>query len=311
MLPTFIIGLREGLEAALIVGIIAAFLGQQGRKDALRQVWIGVAIAVAICLAIGVTLDVISSNLPQRQQEQLETVVGLIAVAMVTYMVVWMRRHARDLKGHLEGATASALAQGSEKALVVMAFLAVLREGFETSVFILATFNATGNAALGGIGALLGILLAVGIGYGIYRGGIRLNLSRFFTVTGLLLVLIAGGLFMTAVHTANEGGWLTVGQNPSFSLAWLVRPGTVLSSMVTGVFGVQPYPVQIEVAAWVAYVVPMSVFVLWPRRHSSRSPSPAATEQFRGAEVTPEVPSVTSSAESTARSAPIVSNNPR
>ena len=122
MLPTFVIGLREGLEAALIVGIIAAFLGQQGRKDALRQVWIGTATAVAICVGVAIALQVISSDLPQRQQEGLETVVGALAIGMVTYMIVFMRKHARRMKKDLQGAAASALAQGSSRALVMMAF---------------------------------------------------------------------------------------------------------------------------------------------------------------------------------------------
>ena len=113
MLPTFVIGLREGLEAALIVGIIAAFLGQQGRKDALRQVWIGTAAAVAICIGVAIALQVISSDLPQRQQEGLETVVGALAIGMVTYMIVFMRKHARSMKKDLQGAAASALAEGS------------------------------------------------------------------------------------------------------------------------------------------------------------------------------------------------------
>src|ERR1700704_6431401 len=150
LLPTFVIGLREGLEAALIVGIIAAFLGQQGRKDALRQVWIGTAAAVAIC----------------------------IAVAMVTYMIIFMRKHARSMKKDLQGATASALAEGSARALVLMAFLAVLREGFETAVFLLATFHASGDASTSWLGAVLGIVLAAAIGYGIYKGGVKLNLAR-------------------------------------------------------------------------------------------------------------------------------------
>lgn len=135
MLPTFVIGLREGLEASLIVGIVAGFLAQRGRRDALRPVWIGVSVAVAICIAIGITLQLISSELPQRQQEGLETVVGVIAVVMVTCMVLWMRTHARNLKGDLERAAGSALARGSTTALVATAFLAVLREGFETAVF--------------------------------------------------------------------------------------------------------------------------------------------------------------------------------
>src|SRR5579875_1923914 len=128
MLATFVIGLREGLEASLIVGIIAGFLDRQGRRDALRQVWLGIATAIAICLAVGIGLQVASRDLPQRQQEGLETVIGAAAVAMVTSMLVWMRRHSRELKGRLEGAAGSALAAGSTLALVAMAFLAVLRE---------------------------------------------------------------------------------------------------------------------------------------------------------------------------------------
>jgi len=216
VLPTFVIGLREGLEAALIVGIIAAFLGQQGRKDALRQVWFGTAAAVAICVGVAIVLQVISSDLPQRQQEGLETVVGALAVGMVTYMIIFMRRHARGLKKDLEGAAASALASGSSRALVAMAFLAVLREGFETAVFLLATFQASGNASTSWLGAVLGIGLAAAVGYAIYKGGVRLNLARFFRVTGLVLVVVAAGLVMTAFHTASEAGWLTAGQAQAF-----------------------------------------------------------------------------------------------
>src|ERR1700742_264679 len=225
MLATFVIGLREGLEAALIVGIVAAFLKQRGGSRELRWVWTGVLAAVLICLAVGIALKIVSADLPQRQQEGLETVIGAVAVAMVTYMVVWMRRHSRDLKGQLEGAAGSALAQGSAKALVAMAFLAVLREGLETAVFLLAAFNASGNGLTAGLGALLGILVAALLGYGIYRGGVRINLSRFFRATGLVLVVVAAGLAMTAVHTANEAGWLTFGQTQMFDLSWLVRPG--------------------------------------------------------------------------------------
>ena len=264
MLPTFVIGLREGLEAALIVGIIAAFLGQQGRTDTLRLVWFGTAVAVAICVGVAIVLQVISSDLPQRQQEGLETVVGALAVCMVTYMIIFMRRHARGLKKDLEGAAASALASGSSRALVAMAFLAVLREGFETAVFLLATFQASGNASTSWLGAVLGIGLATAIGYAIYKGGVRLNLARFFRVTGLVLVVVAAGLVMTAFHTASEAGWLMVGQAQAFDLSWLVRPGTPVSSLLTGVLGIQPFPAWIEVIAWLAYLIPMVVIVAWP-----------------------------------------------
>ncbi|MGH3673925.1 MAG: iron uptake transporter permease EfeU [Pseudonocardiaceae bacterium] len=273
MLPTFVIGLREGLEAALIVGIVAAFLGRQNRRDALRQVWIGVGIAVIICIVIAVVLQVVSSDLPQRQQEGLETVVGLFAVAMVTYMVLWMRNHSRDLKGQLESAAAAALADGSTNALVVMAFLAVLREGFETAVFLLATFHASNAPAASVIGAVLGIGFAVALGYGIYRGGVRINLSRFFRVTGVVLVVVAAGLVMTAVHAANEAGWISFGQAQAFDWSWLVRPGTPLSAIFTGVLGLQPYPVWAEIIGYLVYLMPMLAILLWPankRPHPDR-----------------------------------------
>jgi high-affinity iron transporter len=269
MLPTFVIGLREGLEAALIVGIIASFLAQQGRKDALRKVWIGVGIAVAICVVVAVALQVLSSDLPQQQQEQLETVIGIVAVVMVSYMVLWMRRHSRDLRGDLEGAAGRALAEGSASALVMMAFLAVLREGFETSVFLLATFNESDNPWYGGTGAALGILVAVVIGYGIYRGGVRLNLSRFFRITGVVLVLVAAGLVATAVMTAFEGGWINQGSQ-AFDLSWLVRPGTPIASVLTGVLGIQPYPTWPMVSGWLVYAVPMTAVVLWPARRRAQ-----------------------------------------
>ncbi len=201
MLATFVIGLREGLEAALIVGIIAAFLRREGRLDTLRLVWLGVGLAVAICALVAVGLQILSTSLPQAQQEALETIIGVVAVVMVSYMIVWMRRHARGMKGHLEGAAGSALATGTAWALVGMAFLAVLREGFETAVFLLAAFQASRDAVLAGLGALAGLLVAIGLGYGIYRGGVRINLARFFRLTGLILVFVAAGLVATALHT--------------------------------------------------------------------------------------------------------------
>src|SRR5882757_8852356 len=175
MLPTFVIGLREGLEAALIVGIIAAFLKQQGRRDLLRWAFAGVGIAVVLCAAAGVVLRLVSRNLPQQQQEGMETVIGALAVGMVTYMIIWMRRHSRDLKGQLHSAAADAVARGSGLALVAMALLAVLREGLETVVFLLAAFNESADTAASGGGATLGIAVAIMLGYGIYRGGVRIN----------------------------------------------------------------------------------------------------------------------------------------
>src|ERR1700712_5217758 len=266
MIPTFVITLREGVEASLIVGIIAAFLVKEGRKDAMRQMWIGVAIAIVLCTAVGIGLDLIGEQLPQRQQEGLETIIGVVAVAAVTYRIVWMRRHARSIKGALEGEAASALATGSTIALVAMAFLAVLREGFETSVFLLAAFQDSTDTTAAGAGAILGLLAAVAIGVGLYRGGVRINLTKFFRFTGLILVFVAAGLLASAAHTAHEAGWLNSFQGQALDLTWLVQPGTVSGSLLTGMLGLQPTPTQIEVAVYLLYAVPMALYVLWPDR---------------------------------------------
>ncbi len=266
MLPTFVIGLREGVEASLIVGIVATFLVGQGRRNALKWVWLGVVGALALCAGVAVALRIAEDNLPQKQQEGLETVIGLLAVGMVTWMIFWMRKNARTIKGDLESKAALAIAGGSVATLVVMAFLAVLREGFETAVFLLAAFQSASNPGAAGTGAVLGVLVAVGIGYGIYRGGVHLDLAKFFTVTAAVLVLISAGLLCTAAHTAHEAGWLNAGQTQVLDLAWLVRPGTVLSAFLTGMLGIQPRPVVAELVVWLLYAVPMLTLVLWPRR---------------------------------------------
>jgi high-affinity iron transporter len=266
VLPTFVIGLREGVEASLIVGIVAAFLRQQGRTDALRAVWAGVVLAVLLCVGVAIALQVIDDSLPQQQQEGLETVVASIAVGMVSFMIFWMRRHARGLVSDLRESAGHALAEGSAWALVAMAFFAVLREGLETAVFLLAAFQASGDSTAAGSGALLGVLVAVVIGWGIYRGGIRLNLARFFRATAAVLVLVAAGLVATAVHTAHEATWLNSLQGQALDLSWLVRPGTITSSLVTGVLGIQPQPTIGEVLGYALYAVPMLALVLWPQR---------------------------------------------
>lgn len=263
MLATFVIGLREGLEAALIVGIIAAFLTQDGKTRALRSMWIGVGIAVVICLGIGLALTLVSGSLPQRQQEMLETVIGLVAVVMVTWMVLWMRKHSRNLKSELGAAVQGALAAGSTFALVAMAFLAVIREGVETAVFLVAASQTKGGATTF-VGAGLGIAVAIVLGWLIYRGGVRINLSKFFRVTGAILVLVAGGVLMSSLAHAHEADWLNVGTQTWIDLSAVITPGSVQESLLGGVLGIQAQLSAIAVIAWVLYVVPMLAVVLWP-----------------------------------------------
>jgi high-affinity iron transporter len=276
VLPSFVIGLREGLEAALIVGIIAAFLVTRGKG--LRPIWLGVALAIGLCASLAVTFAVVGSKLSFKAQETMEGVLALVAVAGVTYMIVWMRRHAREMKGDLESRAALAITTGSGLALAFMAFFAVLREGLETAIFLLAAFQQAAEPLVAGLGAVMGVLLAAGLGYGIYKGGIRIDLARFFKLTGLVLVFVAAGLLASAVHSLAEAGLVTAWQSTAFDLSWLVAPGSVRESLLTGMFGLRPSPTVAEVLVWLAYAIPMAIYVWAPARRptTERHAVPAA-----------------------------------
>lgn len=282
-LPTvqFVIGLREGVEAALVVGIIATFLYQQGRRDALGWMWTGVALAVALCIGVAVILELVNENLPYKQQEGFEALIGLIAVAMVTWMIVWMRRHGRHLSSDLRSGAGAALARGSAIGLVAMAFLAVLREGLETATFLLATFQSSYGVSpwSAGIGTLAGLAVAAVIGWAIYRGGTRINMARFFTVTSLLLVLISAGIVATALRHAHEAGIVNVLQGQALDLSAVVTPdsGSIVNGLITGLLGIYPYPTYAELLGWLLYAVPMTIFVLWPVRPRAGT-APAKSE---------------------------------
>lgn len=261
MIATFVIGLREGLEAALIVGIIAAFLTRNADRRAIRAMWTGVGVAVALCAGFAVALTMANQRLPFKAREVMEGVLTLVAVVAVTYMIVWMKRNSRSLRSELETKAGAALAERSSFAMVGMAFLAVIREGFETAIFLTATFGQVASATAAAVGAALGVGVAMVIGYGIYRGGVKIDLGKFFTFTGALLVVVAAGLVATSLHEFTEAGLVAFGTAPALDLSWLVEPGTVRASLITGFFGVQPVPSRIEVVAWLMFFAPMIWFV--------------------------------------------------
>ncbi|MGA7052200.1 MAG: iron uptake transporter permease EfeU [Mycobacterium sp.] len=262
---TFLIGLREGLEATLIVSIVGAFLKRNGQST--RPMFVGIASAVLISIAVGVGLDLLSTTLPQAQQEMLETVIGAVAVGFVTSMIIWMNRNAARLKGALEHEAQQALNRGGALALVVMAFLAVLKEGFETSVFLLAAAETEhGNRWFAVLGGAAGIAASIALGVGLYLGGLKLNLGRFFRITGVFLVLIAAGLVMGALRTAHEAAWVTIGQQQMFTLLPWMPSNSVQGALITGVFGIPADPRLIEVLGWLLYALPVLVVFLWPAR---------------------------------------------
>lgn len=262
---TFLIGLREGLEASLIVSIVGAFLKRNGQT--LRPMFAGVALAVALSVAVGVGLDLFAASLPQAQQEMMETVINAIAVVFVTSMIIWMNRNAAQLKGELEREARQAVNRGGALALAAMAFLAVLKEGFETSVFLLAAAETShGNRWFALLGGSVGIATAIGLGVALYFGGLRLNLGRFFRVTGAFLVLIAAGLVVGALRTAHEAGWVSIGQQQVLDLSGWMPGDSVLGAVTAGVFGIPADPRLIEVLGWLLYAAPVLVVFLWPAR---------------------------------------------
>ncbi|WP_427016890.1 iron uptake transporter permease EfeU [Pseudarthrobacter sp. P1] len=264
MLATLVIGLREGLEAALIVGMIAAFLRRNGAS--LVPMWIGVGAAAFLSAAVGLVLELVSAGLPQAQQEGMESVIGLAAVGIVTFMILWMAKNARGMKSAVEVHASSALGGGSALALAGMAFLAVLREGVETAVFLVAAFQSSLDPLQAGAGAVLGLVLATAAGYGLYRGGVKINLAKFFKGTGIFLIFVAAGLVMKSLRTAHEAGWITLGRGSTVSLAWLAPNGSWQAALLTGVLGIPSDPRVIEVLGWLLYLVPMLAFIVLPRR---------------------------------------------
>ncbi|HET7474154.1 MAG TPA: iron uptake transporter permease EfeU [Candidatus Limnocylindrales bacterium] len=271
MAATFVLMLREGLEAALIVGIIAAYLVKVGRRDALPPVLAGVLAAVGVAVVAGIAIVTTVGRLPLVVQETFEGVAGLAAVAVLTWMLFWMRRQGRALKGELETGVASALEAGSSRALVGLAFIAVIREGLETVLFLLAIGSASGADPFTIVGGLLGLGAAVAIGYAIFAAGVRIDLRRFFTITGTILIFVSAGLMAFAVAEFGEAGFFP-NTGKLFDLNGVLPASSPLGTLLAGLFGYRAAPTPLEALAWIAYLVPVLVlFVGVPRGRSGKA----------------------------------------
>jgi high-affinity iron transporter len=277
----YLIGLREGLEASLVVCILIAYLVKTDRRDALKPVWIGIAVAVVLALGFGFALEFGSQELTFEAQEALGGSLSIIAVGLVTWMVFWMRRTARHLRSELHGRLDAALRMGTA-ALVATAFLAVGREGLETALFVWASVRASNDGTQGPlIGVLLGILTAVVLGYLFYRGTVRINLAKFFTWTGGMLVVVAAGVLAYGVHDLQEADFLPGLTNKAFDISGTVPPDSWYGTLLKGVFNFQPDPTVVQVVVWVLYLVPTLAFFLAPSRSGRRgagSPAPVREE---------------------------------
>lgn len=271
MLVAYLIMLREGIEAALIVGIVAGYLKQTGRSRFMPAVWLGVGSALVICLVLGGILDRTDSEFPQKGQEIFEGVVALVAVGVLTAMVFWMKKAARSIKAEIHGSIEAALGRDGNGALalVVMAFLAVGREGVESVFFLLATFQQ--NVGMGPpVGALLGVLSAVAFGAVLTYGGYRLDLRRFFRWTSVLIVFVAAGLLAGALRSFHEAGLWNGLQGQAFDLSHVLPGDSVVGMLLTGLFGYQEAPTMGEAALYFAFLIPALWSLLAPSRPTAR-----------------------------------------
>ena len=272
-----LITLREGIEAALVISIILAYLNAIGRRDRHGTVWAGAGAAIAVSLAAGGVIFATAGALPEEAEEAFEGVASLLAVAVLTWMIFWMRRQARFIKGELQERVDVALASGSSLALPALAFVVVLREGLETALFLFSAIRTTaeGSVALGYVGAALGLAVAAILGYLIYRSGIRLNLRTFFKVTGALILVVAAGLLAGGIHELQEAGWIAGESAKAFDISRILADDAGVGSLLRALFGYNADPSWLELGAWLAYLAVTGFFFFRPQRAPAQ---PAASE---------------------------------
>jgi high-affinity iron transporter len=259
----FLIGLREGLEASLVVGILIAYLVRTGNRKQLGPVWLGVGVAVAVSLSVGAALTFTSRSLSFKAQEAFGGSMSIVAVVFVTGMVFWMRSQSRALKAELQGKLDMALAGGGF-AIFLVALLAVGREGLETALFLWTSVQAAGSSTNPVTGAAIGLVLAVIIGWLLYRQSVRLNLATFFRVTGAGLVIVAAGVLAYGIHDLQEASILPGLNALAFDVSRTIPPSSWYGTLLKGIFNFTPASTWLQVIAYVGYVVPVLLLFFRP-----------------------------------------------
>ena len=253
MLSTFIIALREGLEAALIIGILVAYILKTDRRHLLAPLWSGVAAAIAGSIGLGLILSKTSEELTERAEEIFVGTTSFLAVALVTWMVFWMKRAARTLRDELHGKVDSALTAGP-LALATAAFFAVAREGLETALFVYTNFKTVAATSSASIGLILGLALAVVLGYLIYNRSVKLNLSKFFTITGIALIIVAAGVLSYGIHEYQELGWLPGASSYAWDISSVMAKDSIAGSILAGTIGFDVNTSWVQLVLWAAYL---------------------------------------------------------
>lgn len=270
MFQNFLIGLREGLEAALVVGLLLAYVRKTGKAHLVPKIWMGVLAAVGVSLGFGALLTFGPRGLTFEAQEAIGGSLSIIAVGFVTWMIFWMAENSKHLSREL-GQKIDA-AQASTAAVVFIAALAVGREGLETALFLWAASQSAGSGATALVGALLGILIAIALAWLIMRGALKLNLATFFRYTGIFLIFIAAGVLAYGVHDLQEAGILPGLHHLAFDLSHVIAPTSLVGTLLKGIFNFSPATTWLEAGAWLLYTG--TVLTIFLTKH--KEPKPAA-----------------------------------
>jgi len=253
MLSTFIIALREGLEASLIVGILVAYIYKTGRNSYLKPLWTGVSLAIFASLGLGAFLSFTSVSLSDRGQELFAGVTSFIAVGLVTWMVFWMKRTARTLRSNLHGKVDAAAGTGPI-AIAAAAFVAVIREGLETSLFVYSNFQSVADTTSSAVGLILGFALSITLGYLIYKSAIKLDLSKFFTYTGVALIIVAAGVLSYGVHEFQELGFLPGPDAFVWDVTSFIAKDSILGASLSGTIGFDTTTSWLQLGIYIVYL---------------------------------------------------------
>lgn len=275
MLSGALIGLREGLEAALVVSILMAYLVKMGDRGALKWAWAGVGVAVLLSLAVGAVITYTTAQLSFEQQELLGGSLSILAVALVTGMVFWMRSTARTIAAELRGKMSEAVRLGA-LAVVIVAFISVGREGLETAVFLYATVETAGGGTAAPLfGFVVGLAVAVAIAFGVYRGAVKINLAKFFKITGVLLIFVAAGVLGYALHDLQEARALPGLTTLAFDLSGPLPEQSWYGALLKGFFNYSQQTTVVQAVAWIAYIAVVLPLFLRPTRRTPKPAEPA------------------------------------
>ena len=273
-----LIGVREGLEAAIVVTILVAFLVKSNRRDALKWVWLGVGGAIVMTIAVFLAIQFGRNTISGLGAEAIAGVASLIAVAIVTTMVLWMRKAAASMSGQLRGEMSKALEAGAF-AVLSLSFLAVGREGVETALFMVGFAEAKTLWPLTGL--IIGVLIAAAIAYGMYAGAVRIDLAKFFRYTGVLLIVVAAGILSYGIGALQTVGWLPGLSSRAFDISSWMDWSAWYGEVIQGVFNVTPTPTVLQLALWLSYLVIVLALFLRPTRSTPRTNHEPTSENER------------------------------